>query len=201
MATLLSTDSFVRANNTTNPGSTDGAGKFDPGAWVTGDGAVGISSNRFYASSTGGSSIGAAYIDFGVADIDASVTRGAANVGILLRYADANNYVMYGDMFGGIAIYKYIFGVMTLVFQGGAAANGDVFRVVVTANIYRCYQNGALAFTVQESFLEHKTKHGVAVAGTNLGKLYNWTASTVDPPHTYQIYGDSGMSVTSPLCS
>lgn len=197
--TLLSTDSFTRANSTNNPGSTDGAGTFDPAPWTVANGTIGILSNQLYASGVGGQDLGLVWIDFRMQDIDISVTRAAAHVGVLLRLLDGNNFVMFGDMFGtGCGLYKDVASSITLIASaGGTTANGDVFRCVAVANQYYCYQNGSLIFTAQDSFLEHQTKHGATVIGFNTGKMSSFSASTVSTPHTYPPYAGSGMSVAS----
>lgn len=183
LTTLLSTDSFNRANSTTSLGSTNGTGASDPAVWVSQHSTWGISSNQAYVSSTAGGIGDIATVDLGAGDVDIQVTIAVMSgaCGLTFRYVDNNNFWRWYGNATDIWCYKYVAGTQTQMFHSfSTVTNGSVLRVIANGSSISLYLNGTLLNTVTDAFNSTATKHGMFAAGATTNFWDNWTAST--PP-------------------
>jgi hypothetical protein len=190
---LLSTDSFNRANVTGSVGSTDGAGTLDPQTWTLQQGTSSINSNTYImgAPATVGPINGAiSTLELGIPDVDLSITIPTIGnaAGIVFRFSNTSNYWYYvGDGTIAAKIRKNVAGVVTnMGSTHGTAVAGDVLRVVCTGSSLSFYLNGVFQETIVDSHNSTATKHGLLVTSTG-GPVHmdNWSASAVSVTAAY----------------
>jgi hypothetical protein len=174
-AALLSTDSFNRADNPFNLGSTNGAGTLDPLAWTSPGNVVGIYLNRAYPN---GNSFCVAYLDLGTADVDISVVTadsygGAFGVNAVIasfRYTNTANQLFAFMNSDGVGLAKYQGGAFSQIgatVPGGVV--GDTLRVVTSGSNITVYRNSTLVITATDTFNQTVTRHGVGFTGAGAG--------------------------------
>jgi hypothetical protein len=182
---LASADSFNRANNASTPGSTDGAGSTDPRAWTQQSGTWGISSNQLYCPVAPGNLT----IDLGEADVDITVTLATTDTngqGIILRYTDESNYVLYRGDNTQLTLTKRVAGSpSSIITTMGTISSGEILRIVAIGSSYSCYKNGTLLNTGSDSFNNTATKAGLRSQGSGTQKFDTWSASTPVIPAGY----------------
>jgi hypothetical protein len=166
----------------------DGAGlpATDSGrAWSFGAlGAVptfGISSNRACITSTAAGSPAYAYVDVGVTNITAQLTLTTVSsvAGMLVAYADDNNYVYSTQL----QLSKIIGGSFTTVqsYGGSSFTTGDVMKIGRSGTTFTIYKNGSLIFTktVADAGVASTTKTGFLFAGTDTtSRIDDWSVVT-----------------------
>lgn len=135
--TPLASDSFNRANG--DLGNTDGAGAGELGgsglAWTSQLGTWAIATNKAASSALdGGTSKSIATVDPAGDDymVECALTRSAGNVGIVLRYTDASNYIYAYHDGTNAYLNKVVAGVDTNLVTA-AKAYGAGNRLVVGA--------------------------------------------------------------------
>jgi hypothetical protein len=171
--TPIGSDSFNRTNGAI--GTTDGAGAFETGGsgltWTNRLGTWNVLSNAAAASAlTGG--IGQVTVSVSTVNVmvEAALTRSAGNVGLVLRWADANNFVYaYHDGTNAVLI-KVVGGAPTTLINTAATYVGGA-RLVVSANAtkFRMYYNDALVGaeqTISDAGLQTGTAHGLYTSNT-----------------------------------
>lgn len=131
----LASDSFNRADGAI--GSTDGAGHAEANsgsglAWTNQVGTYTIATNKAASSTlSGGSAI--ATVDSGTIHVYIRVkaTRSAGNVGVVLRYVDANNYIRaYHDGTNAV-LEKVVAGTPTSVISAAATYSAGAYITVI----------------------------------------------------------------------
>lgn len=190
--TLLSADTFNRANNASTMGTTDGAGIKDALTWAysnrsSGSSTWGIASNRAVPETTG--KITYATTNLTVSDADISVTRpsfATNNDGLVFRYVDTNNYWDFTDSAadGKYLVNKLVANSSTS-FAGSMTSRptvsaGDVMRVVVAGSTIACFVNGVRIASIVDSDLSTATRYGLTNGPLNtLATFDNWTAFSI----------------------
>lgn len=141
----LAYDSFTRANGAL--GSTETVGPdlqvIAAKAWTLQNGTIAIVSNRANVTALGGANA-IATIDAGSADIliDAPVTRTAGSGGVILRYVDANNYIIGYHDGTNAKLDKIVAGATTNVLTAAATYAADrVVRVTCEGTKFRLHYN------------------------------------------------------------
>ncbi len=179
--TLLSADSFNRANSAVTLGSTDGAGSLDPLTWFAHKGTWGISSNTAYCPTLGSSPTEAhAEVHLLTGDVDSTITfttLGSGSIALVFRYQDTFNCWFWLTASGSTGLYRRQ--SSSSVLQGSThagAANGDVMRVVSSGSAIQCYRNGSLLETKTDSFLSTEDEFGLYTSDTG-ARFDNWSAS------------------------
>jgi hypothetical protein len=148
------TDTFTRANSTTNIGTTDTGQVWSvqSGSWW------GISSNRAYTANS--MAYGSVVVESSVSDCTISVLLVArSDSGLCWRSTDNNNYWSFSSGFG--TVNKRVAGTFTQVATFSAAAHGDTMSVTVSGNTHTIKKNGITVATFTDSFNSTATKHGL----------------------------------------
>lgn len=179
----LASDAFTRADGAL--GTTGGGGAEETGGagktWTTKSGTWGVSTNKAVASVAG-----IATVDTGTVNVivEAALTRSAGNVGIVLRYADADNYI-YAHFDGTNAqLVKVVAGTPTAAIVA-AVTYGDGKRLIVSADLtkFRMYYGDLLVGTEQtiaDASLQTGTAHGIYTsdASNSLDNFVVWARGT-----------------------
>lgn len=167
-------DTFTRAdsNTTINPPSDGGSN------YSIGSGTWGISSNQGYLVSGVGQDT--AVLDNGAAisSVQATLATYADDTGLILRWADTNNYVVLVLNSGGSStIYKNVAG--SFISLGSSAAlgwvSGDVAKFSVDgSNVFTVYRNGSLVLTSSaDAAGATNTKHGLRSNAVTTARFTN----------------------------
>jgi hypothetical protein len=167
-------DSFDRANGVL--GITDGAGHAEANgggglAWNNRVGTTQIATNVASASALVGG-IAIATVDTGNINIlhEAETTRSAGNVGIVLRYADADNYVYAIHDGTNAKLIKRVATSETDVIAAVVAyAAGAVMRVICDGTSFSLFYNNAKVgstSTISDAGLQTGTEVGVYSSDT-----------------------------------
>lgn len=131
-------DSFNRANSAVSLGNAD-TGE----TWIAQSGTWGIAANKAYLAANAAAN-DTAVLDTGtgdgdlVVDVTLSATNNRADVGLIIRDADVNNYLLLAFSkvagFNQMTLYKRVAGVFTQLGSAlvGALVNGTTYNVHVT---------------------------------------------------------------------
>lgn len=196
-STLLSADTFNRADSTTNLGSTNGVGALDPLLWTQHWQPQGIISNRAYMP--GASTLGIASVDVGGADVDMSIAVSFDFGAAVFRLTNLNNYWIAGmDPSAGILrLFKAVAGsqsqVGSSIFE--TIADGDTLRVVASGSSIKLYRNGVLKLSATDSFNLTATRCGIYTAGSTV-RIDNFSVSTIGSDNI-----NWGNSFPGPICA
>ncbi|MGF9711633.1 hypothetical protein [Paenibacillus naphthalenovorans] len=154
-------DSFNRANNASSMGNAD-TGQL----WTYSDGSTwGISSNAAKRMS-GAEQLGRAWIDSGISDVTVKCTFStvARSMRVIFRATNDANEWMFGEVAsaGKYALGKRVAGVFTSVASTATAlAAGDRIRVTCKGSDIKCYVNGVLLASVNDTANQTATKCGL----------------------------------------
>lgn len=148
----LASDSFTRSNGAL--GTTDGAGHPEANSgqgltWTAQTGTWAIASNIATAPALSGG-IAIATVPVGSADVihNVKATRAAGNVGSVVRYQDANNYVYAYHDGTNAKLIKVVAGVETTVITAAATYSaGAVLRIVCSGTYFELYYNNTRVST------------------------------------------------------
>ncbi len=162
--------------------TTDGGGFTDLEAggsglsWSTKAGTIGISSGKAVASAlSGGRAI--ATVDLSTVNVLAMVNlvKGTSGAGIVVRYADSNNYIYAYHNGTNALLIKRVGGVETTVINTAATySSGAPLMIVSNGTEFRLYYNNANVgnpVTISDSGLQ---------SGTGTGMIFLDTDSTLD---------------------
>lgn len=175
------TDTFTRADSASSMGETEAGNA----TWQTNGAVWGISSNKAYRVSGSGIVL----VNAGVNDVDVSVTidtyDGVTNeMGIYFR-ALLNGTAWMRIIRSGTSfiLQKRVSGTTTTIINlvGQTFANGDVFRVVASDSIIRCYLNGVLKISVSNPHNFNNTYHGFGYGTTQTAGRFD--GFTLVSPH------------------
>jgi hypothetical protein len=172
--TPIASDSFDRADGA--PGNTDGYGHTVAYPFLSGGsgkawgitptiGTPTISGNRLICTLSSGKGITG--VDTLVAShtVQASCYRSAGYVGLVVRYADANNYVYCKSGGGQLALYKVVGGATTLIADVTTIwVTGDVMKLEASLTKFRMFNNGVqigFEYTITDAALQGGTVAGV----------------------------------------
>jgi hypothetical protein len=171
----LVSDAFTRANGAL--GNTDGGGSSESGgsglAWTAQLGTWAIATNKATCSAVDGTAaVGIATAPSAKTDVqvEAVCTRTAGVTGIVVRYADASNYVIAYHDGTNIKMDKVVGGVTTNLISA-AVTYAATARIIVSAlgTKFRLYygdsQRGAEQ-TVSDTGLQTGTAHGLYTTDT-----------------------------------
>lgn len=154
-------DSFNRADNAASLGSAE-TGQ----AWTATVGTWGVlgGAAKLYGTSGG---IGRAIIDAPKPNCVVSVqfTTAVLNQRLIFRYTDGSNEWYLGVGASGTYILaKRVAGVVTTMGTSAIpVANGDFIALNLNGSSINAYVNGALLFTITDSFNSSAIKHGMYV--------------------------------------
>lgn len=181
----LASDSFNRDNG--GLGITDGAGHAETTglgsggsglAWTDSVGTWAISTNKAMCSALDGG-VGIATVDVGTQNVvyKAALTRSAGEVGVVIRYTDANNYIRaYHDGTNAVLV-KVVAGTPTTKITGAAAyAAGADILPVADGSYLALYYNNVLVGSVTDAALP---------TGTRVGIYTTDTGNSIDNPIAY----------------
>lgn len=167
-------DSFDRANGAL--GVTDGAGHAEANgggglAWNNRIGTTLIATNVASASALVGG-IAIATVDAGNVDVlhEAELTRSAGNIGIVLRYVDADNYVFaYHDGTNAVLVKRVATVENTVITAVTAYAAGALIRVICDGTTFSLFYNNVkigVTSTIADAGLQTGTEHGLYSSNT-----------------------------------
>lgn len=186
----FSTDSFNRANSTTNLGSTDGG---TVSAWTQRVGTWGINGNAAYTSAT---TAGAHATIPGSADfeeVSMKVTTWTSDeASIVFRWSDTNNYWFLGGTVGGaLTLTKKVAGVNTTFTVGAIGpswtlAVNDTIKARAHGSVIECFRNGVLMMTISDTFNSSATVVGMRVS-TLVPRLDNFVWIRDTPRQTLTV--------------
>ena len=182
---LDSSDSFTRADSTTNLGSTTG-GVIQ--AWTQNSGTWGIQTNRAYISAAASSIAtipGAA--DFSVLDVEVDVWT-AGDAWLVFRFSNTSNYLRWGGTFGGFAQFEVVVaGVTTRTdISDVTLAATDELKVRCTGSVIELSVDDEIALIVHESSHTTNTRVGMMTASTN-PRFDNFTFDYQNSPQTFTV--------------
>lgn len=174
LPTPLAYDTFTRANGALGNSETTGPDAQDvtARAWANRIGTTLVAANAASASAlVGGEAL--ATVDTVTADVlcDAELTRAGGNVGIVVRYQDATNYIIAYHTGVNARLDKIVAGVTTNVISAAAAYGaGRVGRVICEGTQFQLFYNdvkiGATS-TINDASLQAGTEQGLY--STNVG--------------------------------
>lgn len=169
---VIVTDSFDRANSTTNVGSAD-TGQ----AWQVVSGAWGISSNRAYVSTAVEANIILQDMGSGSYDISCDVEfYTSRNGGLVVRGQDANNWITLTVKNTGLSLERKVSGAWAAIGSYSfTPSNGatHTIRAVVTPTQITCYMDGTQRLNYSNSDLNTLTKTGLVQHSTTTGIYFN----------------------------
>ncbi len=177
LPTPLASDGFSSWGTTDGLGHAEGvAGGLGSGgsglSWADNVGTWGASGGAAAASAlTGGVAI--ATVDTSTADVlaAAKITRSAGDAGVVVRYADANNYVRGIHNGTNAQLVKVVGGTPTTLINAAATYSaGAEIRVICEGQKFRLYYNNALIGTEQtiaDAGLQSGTKQGLYSTDTS----------------------------------
>ena len=170
----LLSDSFNRANGALGITDQEGHAEANGGggrAWINRVGTTQIATNAASASALVGG-IAVATVDVGNIDVlhEAETTRSAGNVGIVLRYADADNYVYAIHDGTNAKLIKRVATAETDVISAVTAyAAGAVMRVICDGTGFSLFYNNVrigATETIADAGLQTGTEAGVYSSDT-----------------------------------
>jgi hypothetical protein len=142
------------------------------GAWTAGSGTWGITSNTAYLTADYADAV--AVLETSVADctVQATFTTNVAGQRLVVRYADASNYLYVQTTSTGYDLGKRDTGVDTVLASAATTpADGDVVRVILVGSSVRLLVNGYELATLTSVFNLTETKHGI---GSALASTPRW---------------------------
>jgi hypothetical protein len=171
--TPLVSDNFTAANGAL--GNTRGGGSEEAGgsglAWTSQLGTWGIATNKAACSALdGGTSLGIATVDASNADVivESVITRAAGNMGLVLRWTDASNYIR--AIYNGTqwTIEEVVAGTPNTILALTAATYGATKRTIISLNgaKVRLYYGDALVGTESTTAITGGTSHGLYTSDT-----------------------------------
>jgi hypothetical protein len=175
------TDDFNRTHGSAIGGSTASDGV---SVWTTHGGTWLISSSK---ADPGAGVTERCTVDAGVADVDVSVefdtTNGANYFGMLVRYLDASNYLLFEGTDSNSRLIRRSSGTNTTVATSlGAVSNGDIFRVNAVGDQVTVYKTpistgieGLLTGPHTITQNETNTRHGLYSNFAGSCKLDNFS--------------------------
>lgn len=168
-------DSFNRANGAL--GSTDGAGHADGVsgnglAWTSQIGTWGIATNKAASSALAGG-VAVATVPTTKQHIfveKATLARVGGIVGIVMRYVDADNYVIAGHDGTSAILVKRVAGVETTVGSTAAAFGAGKLTAMCSGTTFRLWWNNAVIgggdLTIADAVLQASQIHGLYTTDT-----------------------------------
>jgi hypothetical protein len=183
--TVLVSDDFNRANNTTTPGSTNSYKGGTNKAWVVDSGTLGISSNQLYAPTTTGSR---AHIDAGVSDAKMEVTVAAIGTehDFYFRVNPTNpaQYLRYAYNTAGWFLQEQNSTFTTVTSFPGTLAAGDVIAIEAVGTTVKLSKNGTVIHTANLTDLQTNTGFGLGFSGSTAGRYDNFSITSSSTPNT-----------------
>lgn len=169
-------DSFNRTNGAM--GSTDGAGHADGVsgnglAWTSQLGTWGIATNKAQASALDAGGMAIATVPTTKQNVfveNATLTRAGGIVGVVLRYVDADNYVIAGHDGTNAILIKRVAGVEATVGSTAAAFGAGKLTAMCSGTTFRLWWNNAVVgggdLTIGDTALQASTIHGLYTTDT-----------------------------------
>lgn len=174
--TVLTGDSFNRANNAVTLSDTDGAGNYDPVTWAY-TGVWGISSNVVVPPTTTSATARViAPIWNCTVSAKLSTLNTSGTLGILLRYYSTLYWYRfaYDATSGSLILVKNVGGSQSNVYNTStAAASGDVIAVAMTGTTLEMFKNGTSIGSVTDSSIPlpgsgiFSDQHGLWASGVD----------------------------------
>ncbi|MBK8467740.1 MAG: hypothetical protein IPL32_18150 [Chloracidobacterium sp.] len=178
----IASDSFNRANGSI--GNTDGLGAFESGGdgvqWINEIGSWNISGNVASAA-TLSSSLAVATVNLQTPNvhIEVDATRFAGEIGLIVRYLDASNFIKLRINSSAVIMEKVIGGVSTSVSTTAVTYTvGARLEARVIGNTFHIYYNNAFvkSNTVTDASLQSGTKVGLYAntVGNTINNFVAW---------------------------
>lgn len=186
--TILRSDNFDRADNTSNPNSPSDGGS----DWVVGAGVWGINGNALYkprSSNFPSQEDDTIWLECGTPIVTIEVVFSAFAAGdaqIAFRIVDAANYLVWivQNSTGG-GIYKRQAGTFSQLARFPVTIAPCTLRVTAdVSNQIFCYQDGALKGSVTSYFNTTATKHGFDFFLNDDSRADSFTVSDMATPAT-----------------
>lgn len=156
LAAALYADSYNRANAT------------DLGTDYSDQVNFSVKNNQAWIDNSVVVGVGYGVRDVGVADVRVSaklvsdLTISGTQVGVILRYQDANNYLYFDGRSGGGQFLKRVAGSPTVLATSSSAfANGDTVTIAAVGSSFTMLKNGVSVATWTDSTFQTLTKHGL----------------------------------------
>lgn len=180
-------DTFTRADSTTNLGSTS-SGNPSPQAWVQNSGTWGIQTNRAYISAAGDSIAtinGAA--NFTLLDVEVDVWP-SGDAWLVFRFSNTSNYLRFGGTVGAVAQFQVVSGGVTTRTESTSVilAVADELKVRCTGTVIEMFINDIMVMTVTESANLTNTRVGMR-ATTTAPRFDNFTYSQASSPQPFTV--------------
>jgi len=167
LPTPLAHDTFTRANGALGSSEVLGPdGQATPArTWVNRVGTTLVATNKAQASALVGG-VAIATMDTGTADaiVSATLTRAGNEVGIILRYADADNYIRAIHDGTNCKLIKRVATVETDVISAVVALGAGAIRVIPDGTSFALYLNDAqvgATSTINDAALQTGTQQGL----------------------------------------
>lgn len=157
-------DSFDRAN-----GALQSSTPSDGGSVWLGGSSFTVTSNR--AAGSGGNSWVPSALEASTAEVDVSATLfTVGNGGLVLRYADVNNFLLIQAQSTGLGVYRRVAGSFTQegTLYSGTISAGNVIRATIDgSNVLNVYQGATLRIgPITVTAGSANTKHGIVAYTT-----------------------------------
>jgi hypothetical protein len=189
LPTPLVYDTFTRADGALGNSESTGPDSqtVTARAWTNQVGTVQVASNTAICTALSGG-IAIATVDAGAADVlhQAALTRGTGTPGIVVRYADASNYVYaIHDGTNARLIKRVAASETTLVNIAATYAANAPLLIMCSGTAFRLYYNNAFIGTQQtisDASLQTGTQHGLYYTDTNstLDTMQTFARGTAD---------------------
>jgi len=171
--TPLASDNFTAANGAL--GNTRGGGSEEAGgsglAWTSQLGTHAIATNKATCSALdGGTGLGVATVNASNADvmIECIITRAAGNMGLVLRWTDASNYIVAFYDGTNWTINEIVSGTPNTILAATAATYGATKRTVISLNgtKIRLHYGDALVGSEATTVITTGNNHGLYTSNT-----------------------------------
>jgi len=172
LPTPVAYDTFTRGDGALGNSETSGpeSQAVFPRAWLNRVGTTEIDTNKASASALVGG-IAIATVDTGTASVvmEGTCTRAGNEVGLVLRYADADNYIRAVHDGTNCQLIKRVAAAETTVITAAVAIGAGVMRVQANGTAFRLFLNDVAVGAVQaiaDAALQTGTEHGVFSTNT-----------------------------------
>ena len=186
MGDAFTMDSFNRANNATDLGSTDD-GVIQ--AWVQNSGTWGVISNTAYTSAALAGSIAsvAGTADFERLEVTMS-TWTSGDASLVFRFTDTSNYCRWGGTVGSVGELVFVVaGVATRTeLSSVTLVAGDLLSVRCNGSVVECFIDDVMVLCVTETDNQSGTRVGMRT-GSIVPRFNNFTFTDVLSPQTMTV--------------
>ena len=188
-SSAYSSDTFNRADSTTNLGSTDGG---TVSAWTQNSGTWGINSNQAYISAAA-TSVATIPMAADLEEVSVEVPVWASGTAaVVFRFTDTSNYIWWGGTVGTDATLNIVSGGATTTYTPDVnesdfvLAAGDKLSARCNGSVVEVFRNDILALTISTTTNETATRVGMRLT-TTAPRLENFYAEQVQSLQTFTV--------------